>query len=155
MSVSLSEIKKLCEKNAVKMADFLMIDLNGRCRHLTMPIDRLTEDTLKSGVGFDGSNYGFAQVEKSDMVFIPDLESAHIDPFAEIPTLQMIGDVYVIELPDNKRFDQDPRNVAIHAEEYLRGTGIADEFRIGPEFEFHVFDHVSYEVKGNSSGFKL
>jgi glutamine synthetase len=132
-----------------------MIDLNGRFRHLTMPIDRLTEDTLKSGVGFDGSNYGFAQVEKSDMVFIPDLESAHIDPFAEIPTLQMIGDVYVIDLPDNRRFDQDPRNVAIHAEEYLRGTGIADEFRIGPEFEFHVFDHVSYEVRGNSSRFKI
>ena len=155
MAASLVEIKKLCEKNAVKMADFMMIDLNGRWRHLSMPIERLTEDTLKNGVGFDGSNYGFAPVEKSDMVFIPDLQSAHIDPFAEIPTLSMIGDVYVIDLPDNKRFDQDPRNVAIHAEEYLCGTGIADEFRIGPEFEFHVFDQVSFEVKGHSSKYKL
>ncbi len=155
MATSLHEIKDFCEKNAVKMVDFLMVDLNGRWRHLTMPVARLTEDTLKYGVGFDGSNYGFAPVEKSDMVFIPDLDSARMDPFAEIPTLSMIGDVYVIDAPDNRRFDQDPRNVAIHAEEYMRSTGIADEMRIGPEFEFHVFDQVSYEVCGHYSKFKV
>ena len=130
MPVSLNEIKKICEKNTVKMADFMTIDLNGRWRHLTMPVDRLTEDTMKNGIGFDGSNYGFAPVEKSDMVFIPDLSTARMDPFAEISTLSMIGDVYTIELPDNKRFDQYPRNVAINAEQYLRSTGIADEIRI-------------------------
>ena len=152
---TLSEVKDFCKKNNVKMADFMMIDLNGRWRHLTMPIDRLTEDTLRNGVGFDGSNYGFAPVEKSDMVFIPDLTTAHLDPFTEIPTLSMIGDVYVIDLPNNRRFDQDPRNVAFHAEDYLHSTGIADEMRIGPEYEFHVFDHVSYSVSGHSSKFKI
>ena len=155
MFTSLAEVKEYCEKNAVKMADFMMIDLNGRWRHLTMPIGRLTADTLKSGVGFDGSNYGFAPVEKSDMVFIPDLSTAHMDAFAEVPTLSMIGDVYVIDLPDNRRFDQDPRNVALHAEEYLRSTGIADEMRIGPEYEFYVFDHVSYAVQGHYSGYRV
>jgi len=155
MPVTLDDIKKICEKNSVKMADFMMIDLNGRWRHLTMPINRLNEDTLKNGVGFDGSNYGFAPVEKSDMVFIPDLSSARMDPFAEIPTISMIGDVYVIDMPENRRFNQDPRNVAIHAEEYMRAAGIADEMRIGPEFEFHVFDHVSYVVQGHHSGFRI
>jgi len=155
MSVSLAEVKKTCEANNVKMADFMMVDLNGRWRHLSMPIDRLTEDTLKNGVGFDGSNYGFAPVERSDMVFVPDLSTAHMDPFAEIPTISMIGDVYVIELPENRRFDQDPRNVAFHAEEYLRSTGIADEMRIGPEFEFYVFDHVSFAVQGHYSKYKV
>ena len=155
MPVTFDDIKKTCKDNSVKMADFKMIDLNGRWRHLTMPIGRLTEDILKSGVGFDGSNYGFAPVEKSDMIFIPDLETAQMDPFTEIPTISMIGDVYMIDLPENRRFDQDPRNVAIHAEEYLRSTGIADEMIIGPEFEFHVFDHVSYSVMGHSSGFKI
>ena len=152
---SLNEAKKFCERNSVRMADFMMIDINGRWRHLTMPIERLTEDTLKNGVGFDGSNYGFAPIEKSDMVFVPDLSTAHIDKFAEVPTLSMIGDVYVIEMPQNRRFDQDPRNVAIHAEEYLRSTGIADELRIGPEFEFHVFDHVSYTVEGHTSAYRI
>ena len=155
MSNTLAKLRKFCDKNSVRMADFMTIDLNGRWRHLTMPIERLTEDTLVYGIGFDGSNYGFAPVEKSDMVFVPDLDSARLDPFAEIATLSMIGDVYVIGVPDNKRFDQDPRNVAIHAEEYLRSTGIADEMIIGPEFEFHVFDQVSYAVKGHCSKFSV
>ena len=153
MFTNLNEAKAFCEDNSVKMADFMMVDINGRWRHLTMPIERFTEGTLKNGVGFDGSNYGFAPVEKSDMVFIPDLKTAYMDAFAEVPTLAMIGDVFVIGKSENSRFDQDPRNVAMRAEEYLRASGIADEMRIAPEFEFHVFDHVSYTVQPNSARF--
>ncbi len=155
MFKTLGEARAYCQTENIRMADFMMIDLNGRWRHLAMPIERLTEDVMRYGVGFDGSNYGFAPVESSDMVFVPDLASAYRDPFAEVPTLAMIGDVYVIQLPENRRFDQDPRNVARHAEEYLRKTGIADEMRIGPEFEFHVFDHVSWSVNPNASSFRL
>jgi glutamine synthetase len=110
---------------------------------------------LESGVGFDGSNYGFAPVEKSDMVFVPDLKSAYVDAFAEVPTLAMIGDVFVIDLPHNHRFDQDPRNVALHAEKYMRKLGIADEMRVGPEFEFFVFDKISYTVRPNEARFNI
>ncbi|NLW79011.1 MAG: type I glutamate--ammonia ligase [Ruminococcaceae bacterium] len=152
---NLKQAKQFCEDNSIKMVDFMMIDLDGRWRHLTMPVDRFTEDTLVDGVGFDGSNYGFAPVEKSDMVFVPDLKSAYVDVFAEVPTLAMIGDVFVIDLPSNRRFDQDPRNVAVHAEEYMRKLGIADEMRVGPEFEFHVFDHVDYDVQPNGSKYHL
>ena len=155
MFTNLEQSKKFCVENEIKMVDFMMIDLNGRWRHLTMPVGRLTEDVLINGVGFDGSNYGFAPVEKSDMVFIPDLTSAYVDKFAEIPTLAMIGDVMVIDVPDNYRFDQYPRNVAMHAEEYMRELGIADEMKIGPEFEFHVFDHVSYDVSQNGSKYAI
>ncbi|MEG0829739.1 MAG: type I glutamate--ammonia ligase [Anaerovoracaceae bacterium] len=155
MFTTLREAKLFIEEKKIKMVDFMMIDLNGRWRHLTIPADRFTEATLKNGIGFDGSNYGFAPVEKSDMVFIPDLTSSYIDPFMEIPTLAMIGDVYVIDLPENRRFDQDPRNVAKHAEMFLKDSGIADEMRIGPEFEFHVFDHVSYSTKPNQSSFTI
>ena len=155
MFKTLEETKKFCADNNIKMVDFMMIDLNGRWRHLTMPEARLTEDTMKNGIGFDGSNYGFAAIEKSDMVFIPDLSTAYVDRFAEVPTLAMIGDVFVIDLPNNYRFDQDPRNVAFHAEEYLKSTGIADEMRIGPEFEFHVFDHVSYSMAPNNTKFRI
>ncbi len=155
MFKSLEEAKKFIEEEDIKMVDFMMIDLNGRWRHLTIPADRFDEDTLRNGIGFDGSNYGFAPVEKSDMVFVPDLSTAYIDPFMEIPTLAMIGDVYIISVPENYRFDQDPRNVAKHAEEYLKNTGIADEMIIGPEFEFHVFDHISYSTEPHQSGFKI
>ncbi|MCL2096105.1 MAG: type I glutamate--ammonia ligase [Oscillospiraceae bacterium] len=155
MFKNLEQAKDFCNKNNIKMVDFMMVDLNGRWRHVTIPADRLTEHTMIHGIGFDGSNYGFAPVEKSDMVFIPDLSSAYIDEFAEIKTLAMLGDVFVIDLPENRRFDQDPRNVAYHAQEYMKRSGIADEMRIGPEFEFHVFDHVSYEVKPQGSKFKI
>ena len=136
------------------MVDFKMIDLMGRWRHLTIPVERFTQETLDSGIGFDSSNYGYASVEKSDMVFIPDLSTAVEEPFVEIPTLSMIGDVYVIDEPP-RRFDQDPRGIAAKAEEYMRSTGIADTMMTGPEFEFYVFDHISYEVSPQSSGFRI
>jgi len=151
----LQQATDYCRKNDIKMVDFMMVDLTGRWRHLTIPAERLSEHTMKHGIGFDGSNYGFAPVEKSDMVFIPDLSSAYRDAFSEISTLAMLGDVFVIDLPENRRFDQDPRNVAYHSQEYLRKLGIADEIRIGPEFEFYVFDHVSYKVSPNNSRYRI
>ena len=148
------ELKIFCHERDIKMIDFKMVDLLGRWRHLTVPTDRFTEKTLKNGIGFDGSNYGFAPVEKSDMVFIPDIKTAAYDTFVEVPTLSMIGDVYVIGNP-HRRFEQDPRAVAVHAEAYMKATGIADEIRFGPEFEFYVFDHVSYEVKPQGSSYSI
>ena len=150
MFTNLQQARDFCEENDIKMVDFMMIDLNGRWRHLTIPVGRLDDNIMTAGIGFDGSNYGFSPVEKSDMVFIPDLSSAYVDGFAEVPTLAMIGDVFVIDYPENYRFDQDPRNVAYNAQEYMKSLGIADEMRIGPEFEFHVFDHVDYSVNDNN-----
>ncbi|MDD3880447.1 MAG: type I glutamate--ammonia ligase [Syntrophomonas sp.] len=137
------------------MIDFKIIDLLGRWHHLSIPVGRFKPEILEYGIGFDGSNYGFAPVENSDMVLIPDISTAVYDPFTDVPTLSMIGDIFVIAQPENYRFDQDPRSIAVKAEEYMKSTGIADELRIGPEFEFHVFDHVSYECSPQKSGFTI
>ena len=115
MFKSFEEAKKYCTENDVKMIDFKMIDLDGRWRHIAIPKSRFQPSLMEDGIGFDGSNYGFAPVEKSDMVFIPDLASAMLDPFAEVKTISMIGDVFIIDKPTNRRFDQDPRNVSKHA----------------------------------------
>jgi len=152
---SFKEAKAYCAQNNIKMIDFKMVDLDGRWRHITIPETRFTEKIMESGIGFDGSNYGYAKVEKSDMVFIPILSTAAVDEFAETPTLSMIGDVMVIDLPDNRPFDQYPRNVAKNAENYMRSKGIADKIIIGPEFEFHLFDRVSYETLGNRVSFEV
>ncbi len=149
------EVMDYCSKNNILMIDFKMIDLLGRWRHLGIPTGRFKPETLENGIGFDGSNYGFAPVEKSDMVFIPDITSAVRDPFTEVPTLSMIGDVFVIAQPDNCRFDQDPRSIAFKAQEYMKDTGIADEIRMGPEYEFYVFDHVSFENSPQKTGFTI
>lgn len=149
------EVINFCREKEIQMIDFKMIDLLGRWRHLSITTGRFTPDTLKYGIGFDGSNYGFAPVEKSDMVFIPDISTSFYDPFTEVPTLSMIGDVFVIAQPENYRFDQDPRTIAYKAEDYMKSTGIADEMIIGPEFEFYIFDHVSYECAPQRTGFTV
>lgn len=154
MFKNLEQALQYCSEKGIKMIDFKMVDLFGRWRHLTIPVERFSEKTFQNGIGFDGSNYGFAPVEKSDMVFIPDLTTGIYDPFAKIPTLSMIGDVFVTgETP--KPFDQYPRSVATRAEDYMKSTGIADEMKTGPEFEFYIFDHVSFETTQNKSGYRI
>ena len=155
MKKSLQEILKLCEEKEIRIVDFKMTDIDGRWRHLSIPAERLNEDTMTYGVGFDGSNYGYAPVENSDMVFVPDLDSATVDKFAAIPTLSMIGDVMVIDRPANRPFDQYPRNVAKRAAEYMREQGIADTMVVGPEYEFYVFDGVRYENTALSAGYQI
>ena len=146
MGTTLKDIQKLIKDEGIKMVDFKLTDIDGRWRHLSIPAERLTEATMELGIGFDGSNYGYAPIEKSDMVFIPVLESAVVDKYAETPTLSMIGDVRVIDLPNNRPFDQYPRNVAIRALEYMKELGIADQMIIGPEYEFYIFDNVRYST---------
>lgn len=149
------EIQEMCRENGIKMIDFKMIDLDGRWRHITIPAERFDENIFVYGIGFDGSNYGFAPIEKSDMVFIPDPATAVIDPFVDIPTLSMSGNVCVIGKEENTPFDQYPRNVAMSAIEYMKQTGTADRMVIGPEFEFHLLDHVSYRVSPQASGYSV
>ena len=81
MAKTVKDILKLIKENDIKMVDFKMVDINGQYRHVTIPAENFSEDTMKSGIGFDASNYGYAVVEKSDMVFIPDPDTAVIDPF--------------------------------------------------------------------------
>ncbi len=155
MKKSLQEILKLCEEKEIRIVDFKMTDIDGRWRHLSIPAERLNEDTMTYGVGFDGSNYGYAPVESSDMVFVPDLDSATIDPFAEMPTLTMIGDVMIIDRPENRPFDQYPRNVTKRAIAYMQEQGVADTMIVGPEYEFYIFDDVTFSNRPRNTGYTI
>lgn len=132
----------------IQMVDFKEIDLDGRWHHLTIPVERFRPSILEKGIGFDGSSYGFLTVEKSDMVFIPDLSSAFLDPIAACPTVSMIGDIYTIGAP-YERYGNDPRFVAEKAEQYMQKTGISDRCLFGPEFEFYLLDNVEYRNQIN------
>ena len=149
MAKTAQDVLKLIKENDIKMVDFKMVDINGQFRHVTIPAQSFNEDIMKEGVGFDASNYGYAVVEKSDMVFIPDPETAMIDPFCEIPTLSMTGNAMIIDYPNNRPLAQYPRNIVLAAEQYMKDTGIADEMLILPEFEFFLFDDVAWNVEHN------
>ncbi|MTI94098.1 MAG: type I glutamate--ammonia ligase [Firmicutes bacterium] len=143
MFKSFEELKGFCTANEIRVIDFKVIDMSGRWHHLTIPVERLTEKTVEKGIGMDGSSYGFLSVEKSDMVFRPDLSTAFVDPFAQVPMISIISDIYSLG-EKTERFAGDPRYVAEKAERYLKDTGVADECLLGPELEFYILDHVSY-----------
>lgn len=150
MGKTAQDIMNLIQEQCIKMVDFKIVDINGQFRHVTIPAQQFTVNTLKNGIGFDASNYGYAVVEKSDMVFIPDLNTAVIDPYCEIKTLSITGNAMVIDYPENRPLDQYPRNIVLAAEQYMKETGIADTMLILPEFEFHLFDNVGWSVQPNN-----
>ena len=149
MAKSVKDILALIKEQGIKMVDFKMVDINGQYRHVTIPAENFSEDTMKSGIGFDASNYGYAVVEKSDMVFIPDPDTAVIDPFCSIPTLSMTGNAMIIDNPENRPLPQYPRNIIKAAVKAMQDSGVADTMYILPEFEFYLFDNVSWNVDAN------
>ena len=155
MFKDIKEAKAYIKKNNIKYVDFKLVDLKGRFRHLSIPAERLSEKTMTDGIGFDASNYGYATVEKSDMVFYPDLSTAILDPFLEEPTLTMMANVYVIKHPHNETFNQYPRNIVKNAIAYMKKNKIADEMIIGPEYEFSIFDSMAYSINPDNISARL
>jgi glutamine synthetase len=136
-----------------KMIDLKFSDLHGRWHHVTVPAHEFDAPLLRAGVGFDGSAVGLKSVKSGDMVLRPDLATAFEDPFWETPTLSFICSAY--EADTKLPFARDPRNIARRAEEYLRETGVADESRWGPEYEFYIFDNVAFENGVNAASYRV
>ncbi|OGW53481.1 MAG: type I glutamate--ammonia ligase, partial [Nitrospirae bacterium RIFCSPLOWO2_02_42_7] len=86
---------------------------------------------------------GWQAIHHSDMLVIPDPDTALMDPFTEHPTLTMICNIQ--DPITREHYSRDPRYVAQKAEAYLKSTRIADTCYMGPEAEFFVFDDIRYE----------
>ena len=149
MAKTVQEVMDFIRENNIQMVDFKMVDINGQYRHVTIPAKNFSEKTMSNGIGFDASHYGYAVVEKSDMVFIPDPDTAVVDPFCEIPTLSMTGNAMIIDNPHNRPLPQYPRNIIRAAVQYMKDCGIADTMKILPEFEFYLFDDVTWGISGD------
>lgn len=138
------EMVQLCKDKNVKMVDFRFTDVPGTWQHFSIPLSEFSPSVLSEGIGFDGSSIrGFKSIEESDMLLRPDLATAFVDPFCQIPTLSVTCNV--MEPISFADFTNDPRYIARQAERYLRETGIADTAYFGPEAEFFILDHVEYE----------
>ncbi|MDB2349574.1 type I glutamate--ammonia ligase [Alphaproteobacteria bacterium] len=140
----LKEIKDL----DVKMVDMRFTDMPGTTHHFTIPIKFLDVDIFEDGLGFDGSSVrGFQAIENSDMIVIPDVTTAYIDPFFSEKTIVFYCD---IKDPITKEsYTRDPRNIAKKAEGYLKTSGIGDTAFFGPEAEFFIFNDVKYDSGSN------
>lgn len=141
---------KLAKDHGAKMVDLKFIDFPGVWQHFSIPISELSEETFEDGVGFDGSSIrGWQAIHMSDMLAVPDPETATMDPFCQIPTLSVICNI--VDPVTRERYSRDPRYIAQKAEAYLRSTGIADTAYFGPEMEFFIFDEVRYDYRENTS----
>ncbi|WP_304348661.1 type I glutamate--ammonia ligase [Corynebacterium frankenforstense] len=136
--------------NDVNWVDVRFTDVPGIEQHLSVPADQISEESLHNGVAFDGSSIaGYTSIEASDMMLLPDLSTAVIDPFRRSKTLNM--QFFVHDPFTREPFSRDPRNIARKAEEHLSASGIADTCTFGLEAEFYIFDSVRYDTQTNAS----
>ena len=155
MFKNINEMITYCKEENVKVIDLKVVDMKGRWHRLSITSQKLNEDIMTKGIGFDGSSYGFLTVEKSDMVMIPDVTTCYVDAYKENKTLVVIANIYVINGNDFIRFEDDPRYIAEKAENFMKEKDIADECLLGPEFEFFVLDHVSFKNTNQHMEVKL
>ncbi len=143
----------LAKKHKCTVLDLTFVDVPGTLHHTSKPIHEL-ESVLKDGAGFDGSSIrGFQQIQESDMLLIPDPATAYIDPFTAEPTLSILCDVR--EPMKKELYERSPRTIAKKALEFLKKSGVADKAYFGPEAEFFIFDHVSYELGTGQSHYHV
>lgn len=127
----------------VRMVDIKFCDLLGTWQHFTVPVRHLNEELFTEGLNFDGSSIrGWKSIHESDMKVMPDLSSAQLDPFMEVPTLSLVGDV--VDPDTFEPYDRDPRQIAKKAMNALLASGVADQAYFGPEAEFFIFDDVRF-----------
>src|SRR5579872_1974600 len=137
-------------KHNAKILDLRFIDVPGIWQHVSYPIQELTTDSFHDGFGMDASSIrGWAQIHESDMLLIPDANTAFMDPFRDTPTLVMICDA--VDPLSRKPYERDVRNLAKRAEEYLKKGGLADQAFFGAEAEFFIFDSVRFDSRENQA----
>ena len=141
-------------ETGAKFVSVRFTDLPGSWHHLTYPIGQLTEDSFEEGFGFDASSLrGWAAINESDMLLIPDASRVWLDPFTDEVTMCLIANV--VDPITKEGYGLDPRSVAVRAESYLKFTGLADTVYFGPEAEFFIFDEVTYHNNQQSAGFSV
>ena len=154
MSMTPAQVLEMAKEKKAKVVDLRFMDFPGIWQHFTIPIGELDESMFEDGFGFDGSSIrGWQPINASDMLVVPDPDTAKIDPFYDETTLVLIGN---IEDPVTREsYTRDPRNIAKKAEAYLKSTGIGDTAFFGPEAEFFIFDDIRFESTRHSAFYSV
>lgn len=127
----------------VEFVDIKFMDFIGSWQHFSLPIANVSEETFADGLGFDGSSIrGWKNIDESDMLVIPDPDTAFVDQFYRHPTLSVIGNIH--DPITREPYERDPRYIARKAEQHLVDTGVAERACFGPEAEFFIFDDARY-----------
>ncbi len=134
----------LAQEKKAEIVDIKFMDFIGTWQHFSIPLSEYNEDIFEDGLGFDGSSIrGWQAINSSDMLVIPDPNTATIDPFCEVPTLSLICNI--VDPLTKEDYSRDPRNIARKAEAYVKSSGAGDTAFFGPEPEFFILDDVRYD----------
>jgi glutamine synthetase len=148
------EVLSYIRDESVEFVDVRFCDLPGTMQHFTFPVENFGESVFSEGLMFDGSSIrGFQEIHESDMLLLPDPTTAYVDPFRQHKTLNLT--FFVHDPLTGEPYTRDPRNIAKKAQEYLKGTGIADTAYFGPEAEFYILDDVRFETRQNAGYYYL
>ena len=152
--MAVADVLKMVKENEIKFVDFRFTDTKGKEQHVSVPVKAFNEEKFTEGHAFDGSSIaGWKGIEASDMILMPDPDSAFVDPFYDEPTLVLSCDV--IEPSTGKGYDRDPRSLGRRAEAYLKSSGLGDVAYFGPEPEFFIFDAVEWSDNMSGSSCKI
>jgi glutamine synthetase len=139
------QVLDIIKEKEVKFVDFRFTDTRGKEQHVGVPVSAFDADKFSEGHAFDGSSIaGWKGIQASDMLLMPDPETAFIDPFFDETTMVITCDV--VEPSDGKGYDRDPRSIAKRAEAFLKSSGLGDTAYFGPEPEFFIFDSVEWNI---------
>lgn len=154
MSKAVEKVLKTIKDKEIKYVNLQFGDLFGTLQQFMIPASRISAEFLEEGVPFDGSSIrAWKGIEKSDMLLMPDCESAYIDPFREQATLAIIGNI--LEPRTGELYNRCPRSIAKKALAYLQSTGIGDMAYFGPEPEFFIFDSVRFDSAPNRAFYEI
>lgn len=155
-SRAITELFAMCKKAKIEMVDVKFTDLEGRWRSVTVTMNMFTPTSFEKGVPFDGSSIpGFQTIVESDLVLMPNPETAFIDTFSKVPTLSITADPMDPVTGTLEEYYNNPRYLARQAVTYMQKTGIADTMYIGPEIEFFIFDDVRYASEDRYSSYEI
>ena len=152
--MSATDVLNKINEYGVKFVDFRFTDTKGKEQHVSVPSAMLEEDTFTEGKMFDGSSVaGWKGINESDMILMPDADTAVLDPFTDEPTINITCNI--IEPATGEGYERDPRSIAVRAEAYLKASGIADIAYFGPENEFFVFDDVKWTTEMGHCSYQI
>jgi glutamine synthetase len=147
------EVLALCRRDEIQAVDLRFMDFPGTHKHFTIPVKALTEQSFEDGFGFDASSMrGWQSINESDMLLVPQSDTAIVDPFMK-STLALTCNI--LDPITREEYHKDPRNIARKAEAYMRSTGIADTANFGPEAEFFIFDSVRFDQNNHEGYYHL
>lgn len=128
-------IKTAKEQN-VRFIRLWFTDILGSLKSVAITVDEL-EEALEEGMGFDGSSIqGFARIDESDMIAMPDPNTFQLLPWR--PREEAVARMFCdIRTPEGEPYEGDPRWILRRTLKRVADKGYT--FYVGPELEFFYF----------------